>query len=72
MTEEHRTHIAPAVAGAREGETQPVEVELLPSGAYRILYSPGLVEGIAAGDTIRVVAMRAGVSRSYSVGVISR
>ena len=47
-------HIDLMVAGADAGATQPVEVEHLGAHEYRILSSPGLVEGIAAGDTIRV------------------
>ena len=47
-------HINLFVEGANPGATQPVEVEPLDSGAYRVLYSPGLVEGVAAGDVIRV------------------
>jgi len=53
MSEQHE-HVDLMVAGAPAGATQPVEVEPLGAGEYRILYSPGWVEGIAAGDTIRV------------------
>jgi uncharacterized protein DUF4265 len=47
-------HIDLVVIGGGPGATQPVEVEPLGNGEYRILYSPGLVEGIAAGDVIHV------------------
>jgi hypothetical protein len=33
---------------------QPVEIRRLADGLLEILYSPGLVEGIAAGDAVRV------------------
>ena len=47
-------HINLCIEGAKEGHTQPVEVEKTESGDYLVLYSPGLVEGIAAGDVIRL------------------
>lgn len=34
---------------------EPVHVELLADGIFRLLYSPGLVLGIAAGDEFRLV-----------------
>ena len=37
-----------------EDSTQPVEVENISPGVYQVLYSPGFVEDIAAGDVIRV------------------
>ena len=37
-----------------EDRTQPVEVESVSPDVYQILYSPGFVEDIAAGDVIRV------------------
>ncbi|WP_169337088.1 DUF4265 domain-containing protein [Microbulbifer variabilis] len=46
-------HINLIVEGS-EGGTQPVEVELISPSVYRILFSPGFVEDIAAGDVIRV------------------
>ena len=46
-------HINLIVEGS-EGRTQPVEVELISPNVYRILFSPGFVEDIAAGDVIRV------------------
>jgi hypothetical protein len=48
-------HVNLYVAGAPNGATEPVHVELTRDGLYRVLYSPGLVEGIAAGDLIRLV-----------------
>ena len=36
------------------GGTQPVEVELISESVYRILFSPGFVEDVAAGDVIRI------------------
>ena len=55
MTETRIVHADLEVEGDLEGATQPVEVELLPDGHLRVLYTPGFVEGIAAVDTIRVV-----------------
>jgi hypothetical protein len=49
-----RSHVDLFVEGAKPGRTQPVEVEHLGEGLLRVQCSPGLVEGIAAGDTIRV------------------
>jgi hypothetical protein len=46
-------HINLAVAGSKDG-TQPVEVRPISPHVYEVLYSPGFVEGIAAGDVIRV------------------
>ena len=37
-----------------ENSTQPVEVETISTGVYLILYSPGFVEDIAAGDIIQL------------------
>ena len=54
-------HVDLVVVGAETGATQPVEVEPLGNGEYRILFSPGLVEGIAAGDVIRVTDPRLGL-----------
>jgi thiamine biosynthesis protein ThiC len=42
------------------GLTQPVEVQLIGQDEYLILYSPGLVEGIAAGDHIKVTNIETG------------
>ncbi|WP_299589385.1 DUF4265 domain-containing protein [uncultured Microbulbifer sp.] len=52
-------HINLIVEGSKGG-TQPVEVELVSPDVYRILYSPGFVEDIAAGDTIRVTNKETG------------
>lgn len=46
-------HISLAVHGARGVE--PVHVEVLGGGHYRLLYSPGLVVGVAAGDEIELL-----------------
>jgi len=46
-------HINLIVEGSKGG-TQPVEVELISPNVYEVLYSPGFVEGIAAGDVVRV------------------
>lgn len=46
-------HINLKVEGS-DGGTQPVEVEAVSPNVYRILYSPGFVEDVAAGDIIRV------------------
>src|SRR5687768_3565039 len=53
-------HIDLFVEGTRRGGTQPVEVEDLGNDEYRVLHSPGLVEGIAAGDVIRLRDRSAG------------
>ncbi|WP_196161109.1 DUF4265 domain-containing protein [Reinekea sp. G2M2-21] len=37
-----------------ESDTQPVEVEYLSENIYRVVHSPGFVEGIAAGDVIEL------------------
>jgi hypothetical protein len=34
---------------------EPVHVDQLGGGAYRLLYTPGLVQGIAAGDEFRLI-----------------
>ena len=47
-------HINLIVEGS-EGKTQPVEVEVVSTKVYRILFSPGFVENVAAGDLIRVI-----------------
>ena len=54
-------HIDLTIVGAKAGATQPVEVEPLGNDEYRILWSPGLVEGIAAGDVIRLTDSRRGL-----------
>jgi hypothetical protein len=46
-------HIRLAVHGARGAE--PVHVEALDGGRYRLLYSPGFVVGVAAGDEIQLL-----------------
>lgn len=40
----------------RDGQPlkEPVHVQVLGPGAYRLLYSPGFVQGIAAGDEFRL------------------
>ena len=65
---EHPFHIDLVVVGGRAGATQPVEVEPLGNDEYRILFSPGLVEGIAAGDVIRVTDPRVGLFEVLSRG----
>ena len=45
-------HINLFVEGSKG--TQPVEVEESSDGTFCVLHSPGFVEGIAAGDTIKV------------------
>jgi hypothetical protein len=52
-------HINLIVEGS-EGGTQPVEVDLISPNVYRILFSPGFVEDIAAGDVIRVTDKKKG------------
>ena len=54
MTAGQPIHIGLEVEGAPAGQTQPVEVVALGDDDYRVLYSPGFVEGVAAGDVIRV------------------
>ncbi len=52
-------HVDLTILGATPGSTQPVAVERLDGGLLRVLRSPGfvegIVEGIAAGDTIRLL-----------------
>jgi hypothetical protein len=48
-----RQHISLAVHGSRG--TEPVHVEVLEGGRYRLLYSPGFVVGVAAGDEIELL-----------------
>jgi hypothetical protein len=47
-------HVDLWVSGAREGMTQPVPARKLEDGTFEILASPGLVQGVAAGDVIRL------------------
>jgi len=47
-------HVDLGVAGAREGLTQPVPARRMEDGTFEILASPGLVQGVAAGDIIRL------------------
>ncbi|WP_016956536.1 DUF4265 domain-containing protein [Catenovulum agarivorans] len=65
-------HIHLFVEGS-EDQTQPVEVEQIGSNEYMILYSPGLVEGIAAGDSIKITNESSGefevVHRGGSVSI---
>jgi len=46
-------HISLAVHGGRG--TEPVHVEVLDGGRYRLLHSPGFVTGVAAGDEIELL-----------------
>lgn len=48
-------HLALQVLGTDPPGTQPVEVLPLSGGLFRILRSPGLVEGIAAGDVVELL-----------------
>ncbi len=48
MSDKHE-HVELMVEGAPPGKTQPVEVEAISVDHYRVLCSPGFVEGIAAG-----------------------
>ena len=60
-------HINLIVEGS-EGGTQPVEVESISPNVYRILYSPGFVEDVAAGDVIRVTNEEAGAFEVIEYG----
>jgi Domain of unknown function (DUF4265) len=51
-------HLLLHVEGS-EGK-EPVHVEHRDDGTFKVLFSPGLVEGIAAGDVIRLVDAMAG------------
>lgn len=53
-------HIDLHIEGVRFGATLPVEVKDLGAGRYKILFSPGLIEGIAAGDIIFLSDPRSG------------
>jgi hypothetical protein len=61
------SHINLIVEGS-EGETQPVEAESISPNVYRILYSPGFVEDIAAGDIIRVTDQETGTFEVIEYG----
>ena len=51
-----------------ENKTQPVEVKCVSAGVYKILYSPGFVEDIAAGDFIRVIDEEKGIFNVIEYG----
>jgi hypothetical protein len=53
MTNMGLQHIPLAVHGGTG--TEPVHVEVLEAGRYRLLYSPGFVVGVAAGDEIELL-----------------
>jgi len=53
-------HIELAVSGAPTGTTQAVPSRKLSDGTFLILHSPGLVQGIAADDVIRLSEGRQG------------
>jgi hypothetical protein len=55
-----RFHIGLFVEGSRTSGTQAVPVEALGNDRFRVLCSPGLVEGIAAEDVIRITDERTG------------
>lgn len=59
MTGGCEDHIRLHVEGSDDG-TQPVPARRLPDGTFEILYSPGFVEGVAAGDIIRVTNAKTG------------
>jgi hypothetical protein len=61
-------HVELVVAGAREGYRQPVPVRRLPEGTVELLRSPGLVQGIAAGDVLRIVDPAKGTFEVLSRG----
>jgi len=54
-------HVGLYVEGAPPGKCQPVEVIPRGGSVYLVMYSPGLVEGIAAGDVIRVTDQELGL-----------
>ena len=54
-------HVALAVDGSDPPGTQPVEVDARPDGTFLILHSPGFVEGIAAGDVVRITDRELGL-----------
>jgi hypothetical protein len=66
-------HVNLFVDGAPAGKLQPVEVERCDAGLFRVLYSPGFVEGIAAGDVIRIADEKFGhfevVTRGGNIAV---
>jgi hypothetical protein len=67
MSDQHE-HVGLMVEGAPPGKTQPVEVEAISANHYRVVYSPGFVEGIAAGDTIRIIDRGLGLFEVVSRG----
>jgi hypothetical protein len=60
-------HINLYIEGTKS-DTQPVEVESVSTDVYRILYSPGFVEDIAAGDVIRVTDQARGAFEVIKYG----
>ncbi len=56
-------HLELYVRGAAAGVKQPVEVEDLGGGKYEILFTPGLVEEVAAGDLIELLDSASGAFR---------
>ena len=66
-------HVDLFVEGAPSGKLQPVDVERLGAEQFRVMYSPGFVEGIAAGDVIRVTDKKLGqfeiVTRGGNIAV---
>jgi hypothetical protein len=69
----HPLHVDLFITGARPGATQPVEVAPLEDDSYLVLHSPGFVEGIAAGDVIRIIDRKLGrfeiVTRGGNISV---
>ena len=53
------THINLHIEGT-ENDTQPVEVEYVSPEIYRVMFSPGFVENIAAGDLVRITDEKKG------------
>jgi hypothetical protein len=54
MGREHHLHL---LIEYRQGRPlrEPVHVEEIGGGVYRLLYSPGFVQGLAAGDDFRLI-----------------
>ncbi len=53
-------HVDLIVEGAKNAGTQPVPARRRYDGTYEIPYTPGLVDGVAAGDVIRVLDVATG------------
>lgn len=61
-------HMNNLIVEGSKGGTQPVEVESISPHVFRILYSPGFVKDVAAGDIIRVTDEETGAFEVIEYG----